>query len=176
MSYKAIEIEDRKLCPVQIKRTYEICMRPVVKGAEVCKLHLAAFQREQDRIQERATRQQRDKEERERKQAKEQEHRDNLHSKLYSIAPNFTDFLDNSENNWYRITETRMWEWFLPVLESDRQLWMKAIDDVNYGVLQDDLKTLLTMLGMPDGARNASPHEVFQEVIAVLKVRLNGSQ
>ena len=40
-------------------------------------------------------------------------------------------------------------------------------------VLQDDLAELLTILGMGDHARPQSPHEVFQDAIAVLRKRLN---
>lgn len=129
MAYKAIEIDGRKLCYVKLQKTNKICMRPVVKGRDVCKLHLDAFQREQDRITEQANRKRREQEERERKQAEAKEHRDNLHSKLSSIAPNLTEFIDTNENNWYRLTETIMWEWLLPVLEADRKLWMKAADE-----------------------------------------------
>lgn len=37
------------------------------------------------------------------------------------------------------------------------------------GVLQDDLRDLLRALGLPDGARPQSPHEVFRECIEEVK-------
>lgn len=49
----------------------------------------------------------------------------------------------------------------------------KLADSLKYaGVLQDDLRELLQALGMPDGARPQSPHEVFQEALTVLRARL----
>lgn len=39
-------------------------------------------------------------------------------------------------------------------------------------VLQDDLRDMCRALGLPDGARPQSPHEVFRECIAVIKGRL----
>lgn len=40
------------------------------------------------------------------------------------------------------------------------------------GVLQDDLRQLLELLGLPTHARPQSPHEVFQEALGVLRKRL----
>lgn len=40
------------------------------------------------------------------------------------------------------------------------------------GVLQDDLRELLQLLGLPDSASPRSPHEVFQHALSVLRERL----
>ena len=42
----------------------------------------------------------------------------------------------------------------------------------NAGVMQDDLRQLLDLLGLPSGAQSRSPHAVFQEALAVLRRRI----
>ena len=40
-------------------------------------------------------------------------------------------------------------------------------------VLQNDLQEFCKILGLPDTARAESPHQIFQDCLAVLKMRTN---
>lgn len=87
-----------------------------------------------------------------------------------------------ADDNWPLTQATvRRWTWpaeqhatLLARELSERQehAARRAAAEADTDALQADLRELLTLLGMGDHARAASPHEVFQEALAVLKKRL----
>ena len=78
------------------------------------------------------------------------------------ICPHCTD--GNVGHDTYHVT--------CPTCRGSRVVPAPAGAGDNAGVMQDDLRQLLDLLGLPSGAQSRSPHAVFQEALAVLRPRI----